>query len=555
MPTSPSPLQPEKNPNRGFRVWLTTQIYTGPSGQGSYVPNVDDMVVDWTTGMGRVVDVDPTTNLSTIDPHNFAQGVTVDPDLIWQGGVGTPSNAFCVYMNSQQLPISLNIHALWRTYAMDAAYAKIFKGTNIGSSGHVISAVLDGAGNTISENLPMQTVVLPGSTNLGCKTISAGYSLESLNDGELVSVVIYSSAGSVLRVDRLPVVNTGFVRSLDSSKKYVTGIELISDYLSASNQDLIEYPINMVVQSGMFKGRVHYSDGSMVTMPIDGTQFSLFGINSFVPTTLDQTVSVVLDYKLGINEFGYNLSQPTPDRHFSRRYDLKVVTADGNYGARIYPVAVWNSAQTRYDLKYYLYTLTRSTVYDVTPYVTSASGSPVFDGDSWGITQNLTVAFNMASLGTSFQPYVHLETFRVLLSGPANNANAASYVGITSNLAGTINTVPKARYIEDAGNSGTYNLYLDNNISQISEWLEQFYFSENPLRFGGVEFNAPAPTHVRLSVGTSFMRIIPIEEVLGEIADVDIASPQGKTLLLGFISYNQGSTIELGCTHFIIKTV
>lgn len=554
MPTSPTPLQPEKNPNRGFRVWLSNQIYTGPTGAGSYVPNIDDMVVDWTGGFGRVIDVDPTTNLSTVDPHNFAQGANVDPGLIYAGGVGTPSGAFCVYMNASQIPISINVHALWRTYSVDAAYAKIFKGTNIGSTGHVISALLDNAGNPISENLPMQDLVLPGVTNLGCKTVGAGYSLEALNDGETVSVVVYSSNGTVLRVDRLPIVNTGFIRSLDASKKYVTSVELISDYLSPSNPNLIEYPVNMVVQSGMFQGRVHYSDGSQLTLPIDGTQMSLYGINSFVPSQVDQTVSVVLDYQLGLNEFSYNLSQPSPDRHVSKRYDLKVVMADGNYGARLYPVPIWNSVLAKYELKFYLYTLARTNAYDVSAYVTSSSGSPAFSGDSWNVAQTLSVAFNMANLGNSFQPYIHIETFRILLNNPAVNSNATQYVGVTSSLDGNISTGQMARYVESSV-AGQYELRLDNNFVQLNEWLNQFYFGENPLRIGGVEFTAPRPTHVRLIVGNSFMRIVPIEDVIGTISNVSIASAQGKTLLMQFIAYDNGSTIELGCNHLIIKSV
>lgn len=555
MPSGPTPLQPEKNPNRGFRTWLQNQIYTGASGPGSYVPNVDDMVLSWTTGFGRVVSVDPITNLSIIDDVNFAQGSTVSEVALFNAGPGTPSGAFCVYINASQIPISLNVHALWRTYSLDASYAKIFKGTNIGTTGHVISAVLDGAGNVISENLPMQNIVLPGATNLGCKTVGAGYSIEALNDGDIVTLVVYNASGATLRVDRLPIVNTGFVRSLDASKKYVTGIELISDYLNVSNPAQIDYPVNMTLQSGMFQGRVHYSDGSVITLPVDGTQFSLYGINSFIPTQLDQVVSVVLDYTLSANEYGYNLSVPTPNRHFSKSYTLKVVSADGAYGLRLYPVAVWDQANTKYKLNYYLYSLTRDAIYDVSSYVSSINGSPAFNGTAWNVTQQLTVSFNMANLGTSFQPYVYLETFRVLLKAPAVSGAAAEYLGITSNLSGAINTSTQARYVVDDSDSSKHNLYLDNNIGQLSEWLDQFYFSETPLRFGGVEFAAPTPTHVRLVIGTEFAQIVPIAMVMTGIMDVAITNAQGKTLRMEFISYNGSNVIELGCNHLIIKAV
>ena len=50
---------------------LKSEIYTGPTGTGRYVPNIEDAVWDWTAGVFRVVDVNITTGLSTLVLHTF----------------------------------------------------------------------------------------------------------------------------------------------------------------------------------------------------------------------------------------------------------------------------------------------------------------------------------------------------------------------------------------------------------------------------------------------------------------------------------------------------
>ena len=81
----PTPLQPEKNPNRRFSQWRRDEIYTGPNGTGAYVPNQFDLVWDRVRGMYEVASVDYTTGLSILTPINLCAtgiGATEDDALL-----------------------------------------------------------------------------------------------------------------------------------------------------------------------------------------------------------------------------------------------------------------------------------------------------------------------------------------------------------------------------------------------------------------------------------------------------------------------------------------
>ena len=49
--------------DRGFKFWHLPEVYTGKNGTGRWCPNVDDGIIDWSTGFRRVTGIDITTGL------------------------------------------------------------------------------------------------------------------------------------------------------------------------------------------------------------------------------------------------------------------------------------------------------------------------------------------------------------------------------------------------------------------------------------------------------------------------------------------------------------
>src|SRR5690606_38246651 len=122
------------------------------------------------------------------------------------------------------------------------------------------------------------------------KTPKVGHTVEELDDGELVTAVVYDDVGNAVSITRLLVKKTAFVRTVDESKRFVTGIHIESPFLSKSDPRVLEYPINMPIQALSLVGVVTYSDGGVKRMPIDGTKFSLYGLNNYIATILGQRI-------------------------------------------------------------------------------------------------------------------------------------------------------------------------------------------------------------------------------------------------------------------------
>ena len=165
---------PNVDKSRLNRVWNKADIYNGPQGTGQIVPNVDDMVYDWESGIWRVISVDyGNTNMAYLISVNLANiGGGIDDDNVSiVSGVGANDNSFAIYVNNKTLPHTLNFDSRSRWYGSDNAYVKVFKGTDVtAKTGTVVSALLDASGNPVTENIPLETVIIQNATNISQKT-------------------------------------------------------------------------------------------------------------------------------------------------------------------------------------------------------------------------------------------------------------------------------------------------------------------------------------------------------------------------------------------------
>lgn len=546
----PTPLQPEINPNRGYRQWLIGQIWTGPSGQGSFVPNVDDSVVNWDIGILYRVTAVNAGGYSTLTPVSLnATGGYTGEDFTRSSGPVQTSDAYRLFINTNVVPHALAIDGRLFCVNPDASYFKVFRGSDVGANGNVISAVFDGTGALLSDNIPLDEIGSLGADDYR-KVYRAASSLEPMSTGEVATVVVYSSAGLPLTRFGLYVERTDFIRSTDLNRKLVTGIELVTDFLSPSDSELVEFPVNMTVQSGMFRGRVHYSDGtSTPPLPIDGTRFSMFGLNTFISTVPGQTNRARLQYRLAVDESSNLISGNPNERVVGRPYRLRSVEAEGIYSIKLFVVPRWVATPTpHYELSYYMYNMSRDVVYDVTSQTQSTVGSTPFNGALYDVEQSIQVTLSLRDVIPTLPYYVHSQIFNITLRGAGGSEFETNYVNVDYGDGNVYGVGMSARYSSDT-------LYIDNSYNDLDEWIRALYESANPLRYALIEPEHIRPTHVRLRVGTEFFRVIPIEDVLAPISSAPLTSPQGKTLRMEFIERDGTSDKELGMGFMIIKNV
>lgn len=528
------------------RMWLKSQIYTGPNGTGRYVPMVGDAVWSFSEGMLEVISVDNATHIAILRPCNMAAlGGGVDHyDVLLGTAPGTQSESYRWYINTETLPHVAAISRKLTFSGSDAAYIKVFKGVDISSNGQVVSAIIDGSGNVTSENIPLESVKLNHADNLAVKTAMIGYCTESLLDGEVVTCVCYSNSGAVLRTDRLLVQNANYIRSLDEASRYIVGIELITPYLSASDLEVIEYPINMLLQTAMLQGRVTYSDGTTLTLPVDGVKFRLMGINNYTASVVGQSIDVVLRYQLSDGEYAFNTTTPSPERAILKNYKIVTTEYIGAYTAKLFVVPKWTGGT--WALEYYLYNLDRKQVYYVTPYIEVALNQSAFNGNDYGATQHIQVAVNLSRLGSSFHYYRQVTQFDIVLHQPGSNNETGQYYTIKyDDQAGTYGQDVVAIGNYSANNPQLYQLTINNGMSTINQWLEKHYETLAPLYYAPGERLPPVPTHVLLKLGSVWSRLITISEALKPIGGINVRPTQGMTLELEYVQQTDQGTYHL----------
>lgn len=545
----PTPLQPERNPNRGYRQWLINEIWTGPNGPGSFVPNVDDSVRSWTNGLFRVKSVDA-QGYSVLEPANeVTNGGYTGEDFTRSAGPVQTSDAYRIFINPSVVPYQMAIDGRLFCVHPAASHYKVFRGTDISASGTVISAVYNGAGVILSENVPLDEIGSLGTDDYR-KVYRQAHCIEAPITGETATVVVYSADGAVLSRFGLYVERTDFVRTIDLNRKMISAVELVSDFISPVDNEVVDFPVNMTLQSGMFRGRVHYNDGtSTAPLPIDGTRFSLHGLNAFLPTSPGQVSRAVLVYKLASNEYANALTPEANDRQIDRTYRLKSVEAQGVYSVKLYVTLVWDNTGTPgYRPRFYMYSMARDVVYDVTSKVSYVFGAPAFVGNLYNVPQQIQVTVNLKDVISTLPYYVHTQIFNVTLKAPATSSIESSYASVSYDVDHVYGNGMMARY------NGT-DLFIDNGYQDLSEWINALYVSLAPQRYLYVEPEPVAPTHVRLRVGTEFYRVVAIEDVLDPIDTVVLSNAQGKTLVVEWLRREGSQDKELAMGFLVIKNI
>lgn len=556
---------PVFDPDRGWRMWLRSEIYTGPSGSGRYVPNIDDAVWDWTAGVFRVVDVNTTTGLSTLVFHTFPeQSGPDDEDIFLGAGPGPVGESFRMYVDKSVVPHTMALDARVRIYSSEASYIKVFLGTDVSTAGTVISAYYNQSNILVGENIPLDSIEVPAITDAPIKIPKIGSTSYDLHDGEIVSVVAYNDIGQAICVAKFIVKETAFIRQTDAGQKYISGIHIESPFISNTNNRLIEYPINITLASVPLIGVVTYTDGSTLRLPIDGTKFTLYGRDQYVSTVLGQKIPLVLSYQLGVDEVNY-VSQSSHNQQISVDYEATTIAVDGTYSVKLFVFPVWTvpvSGPEYYRLEYFLYNLDRQQYFHVTPYIEVPTGANVYDPTLYGIQQYLTVAVDLARVNGAFSDYRHVQTFRVALLNPGNVDNfedtrwLVTYEPGQSPVYGD-NLVAKCEYT----NINNFGVDISVEANSADEWLLKTFYATKPLFNPANEDMADIrPTHFKLRASTNpNTYLFPTTFLLDAWDDIHIIDSNdlanGEVLYVDFIKRVGATDLQMGTAGIPFRAV
>lgn len=554
--TTPT-LRPIINKQRGFTVWGIADIYTGPSGTGKYCPNLGDLVFN-DPGFSKVSAVDYTQGTSTLVAINLGgigTGLNPNEELL---GIqpGQDYTTYRVYINTKVVPYRINVSNLCFVYGSAPVYVKLFLGTDTSSTtGHVISTLLDSGGNPISENLPLTPAINPPNAGSGSviRNVAPAYSLQALATGEIVTAVVYGADGTIYSESALMVVNTDFIRDFDAAKLIIESISLVSSYISPSDSTVLNWPLNLLVQSDAMMCRVRYNNGTTVDVALDGNKASLHGINNFVASQVGQKFPLTLSYRLSNSEYSVNSTNTPPVLYVTENYTAEVVDSGGGYSVKLFIIPTWDVPSLSWKLKFYMYSLDRDIAIDVTSLMQFNPVHPMPSSFAYNTSYVIQATLNMSQVGPEYNYFMYTQMFTINFRAPATQQNALTFYLLSYDAFHTLGSSQYATLHPIPANPGTKTLDISSGYSTVADWLNGFYQNCQPLYNISGEGTPPLPTHVGVQTTSGYSALVAISDILTPLDDFTQTALQGETVTFSFI-WRVGSTdYKLGLGSTILK--
>lgn len=530
------PINRDPNGPRGAffydDVWLGTNPPLGHVGR--FVTKEDDIVYKFEGNGVKVdyrvtyVDGDGIPTLEELKPVSELGGN--EEDVFRGSDLATDEDIIRCFINSDVLPMEMSLDGRLVVHGEDISHYKVFKGTDYDSpEAVIISAMYNTSGQITSTDIPMVTP--PGITNgdyVG-KIPAPGYSTHAMPTGSVVTVVIFANDGRVVRIRRMQVENTNWVRSVANNKKLVTDIRLVSPYLSPTDANVLEYPVNITMDTAQLFGRVTYTNG-VETLPIDNGRFSLLGFNNSVFTSATEGQEITLSYQMAIDEEAFGIVGVTENRKIMKNYRIRGVEFPGAYNVKLFVYPEWVDAVTGYRLRAWLHNIDRRTYVDVTGYLQLTENSEPFRPKTYGVMQNLRLALDLRAIDSNYREIRHLQTIGIVLNAAGSSSAVPRwriFFQETQTPPFGIQGIARIQHVT----SNTYTLNISSNYTTQANWLKAMYFDSYPL-LGGQETAPPLPTNftVELPNGTFDYSISQWNTILNMTGSFD----QGELIVIHF---------------------
>lgn len=534
-----------------WRYWNRDQIYWGPDtpAEGRYVPNVNDYIKDLATNIDyRVTDVDITTLIPTVVKvkTQMSDGVLAEEDVLLGVGPGTAAETWLLYCDKSVMPHMLAVERRLQIPGVEAKYAMIHRGADIGSPQKIISAFYDTQGNLLGQKIPLELVLFDNSEieNRAIYVIPTCYTTEDLLDNEIVTVSIWSDQNMVLSKRQLKVENTAFVAGPNAAAKYVMDIGLETPALSPADSNLIEFPLNVPIEGLNLMGVALYSDGSRLRMPVDGTKFRLDGLAAYVTSQVGQKIPIQLVYTLSPDEIAYqNVLTNGEQRFIPKQMHARTKEVNGALSPKLYCYPVWIDALNGYRLEWWLANLERGPILRATPHVRINTNYAVFNPHLLGSMQRLAVTVNLKDVNPSLEAFNHTQTVEITLRNPGTDHSGDGNWSVGFDPGQNPPFGVQNNAVTTFINANLYKVKIDLGETAFENWLERIYKRTRPLYNPSRENAAPEPTHFAF-VFTDATYVFPIAEWNVE-HQISHAVPDSDTLFIKFFKRTADNDIEL----------
>lgn len=535
---------PIPEPSRAFSVLHIDELYDVNTKKGQVFPNVDDLIVDYVRNMMlRCTAVDTTALTYTLTPWRPTSVYNTDNYI----GACAPhlADALKVYVDTDIYPYTLRVDARLRFGGSDMDSIKIFRGRNASATGEVISSYLVG-GIIKSENIPLEVV----SGSLAEKVAVSARCKGAVTNGELVTIVAYSTTNEVVAVALANIVVTNMFMAADAPARQIYDIKLRSPFILPGNERMLTLPINIPLDDIPLSVDVVYSDGTK-NIILDGTRAKLDGLRSsgavdtfYLSSLAGQTIPLLLSYKLASNET--YVGNDVVDGVVVREYEATTLDVDGAYSLKLFVVPTWTNSATGYRLNYYLYDLTRDAVYNATPSVKPSVNAGVFDPTLYGVKQHLAVAVDVSKVSAAYSPHIHTQSFTITLLNEGT-VKAPNFLLEYDHVSRGYGDDVFVKFYYD--NVTYWTVDLRAGCASKAEWLAKMYRRIYPLYDRRTEAGPPEPTHFELVTKTKSY-LFTVDQWVGPL-HVDFQVNEAEPLLIKWIQRTPTDDLCLGMSSVL----
>lgn len=491
-----------------WRRWAMHDIYLGREGHRKWIPKVNDYVEDISLEppkVYKVMSIDPTTQvpeLRLIQSNKIAvDEMTTEEGRFFAGGtLATPCSRQIFYDNSVARP-TLKIPSQFHIQGTTPHHAVAYKGTIAGQGGLAISARYDQSFNFIGNEIPLMPVAQRDSNNHTQWYIPDFYCTHELEEGEMILILIYDDRGGLCSRTNWIVEYSALLRDVSDADKFINNISLESFYIDSTDDSNLLIPEQVLKNSINLMGKVHYSDGSTITYPVDGNKFELLYLDKAAESVASTKGSLSLVYYLADNEKSVHVINNNNRHLIVRSFNYTIVERDGAYSVKLYPVPKWINNDIGYQLDWYLFTLDRNQWLDVTNsvYITQNSPNRSLNGKLFGPLQQIDVAIDLGVINNTFREHIHPQTVDIRLLRPASDASGDRFLlgfDAYQNPAYGENIFCQVRIA--SATDYRYNISCGQTV--LEEWLEKVYYTTKPQYRTSREPNAPKPNMFKLII-------------------------------------------------------
>lgn len=543
---------PLRNPEGRFAVYALKELWDGTVGEKRFIPNIGDLVADteletaspWWKVKALNVDLIP-----QLEPWGRINSSTLATEDVLTGpGRSTHNSTYRVYLDKSVTPYALAVENRLSLKGTVSRFAKIFKQLSGPTDLKAVSAFYDNSGNLLSHDIQLELVGVDSNSNKSEYAVPVCYTMEDLPDGEVVTLIAYTAEGHPSSITQLVVENTSYIRHRNQAERYVTGISLVSPFMSETDPHLLLLPINVPLQGLYLRAKVHYSDGSSREYPVDGTRFALLGMESYLATMVNQKLSVVLRYTPTADEVVYGATRG--EKIFvTQAYGIKTIEAKGAYNVKLYCFPEWVGELNGYNLRWFLYSSERNARYDVTQYVQYSVNTAGFKPKLYGVNQLVNVSVNLKDVNPLYENFRHAQTAQIVLwrDGTERSTNWSVMYENGQDPAYGVDTHARLEFI----NYNYWKLNLASECTTVEEWIAKLYRPMMPIFDPLREVAAPLPTHFRVRIGGSEVLEKKLEQ-FNETFSVLNGLVENGNVYIEWIRKTPETDLELGTSGLIL---